>query len=250
MSDSKHELTPLADSEASYPSWEERPRDRSRRRFLTQVSSIAGGAGLLSSIGLAELAHGQSRPVDFSMLDHHASPAALVPSAPSAAAPAREQAREERAEDEPGLASAEPVPNERSDTSEPLAEPSEPSADPRGPEITENRALWVEPGYLILVRITRLESSSDAITAFEGSTEPMSEYLTREIGDTSHLHNVDLLHNHEVALADIVQELISPAILEVLHIDHDCTTVCSALDSGFPPDRIPLRGEPMPVDWE
>ncbi len=234
--------------EAAYPSWEERPRNRSRRRFLSQVSSIAGGAGLLSSIGLPQLAHGQSRPVDFSMLEHHASPSTLAPQPPSEAR-AREQAAEERAEEESESVRAD-APDEPSRHSEPLAELSETAAEPPGPQVTENRALWVEPGYLILVRITRAEGNSDAITAFEGSTGAVSVYLQGAIAETSQLHNVDLLHSHEVVLATLVQERIAPAVLEVLHIDHDCTTICSGLDPGHPPEIIPLRGEMEPVEWE
>ncbi len=240
--------------EPDFLNWTQRPRDRSRRRFLSQLSVLAGGAGLLTSTGLPKMAHGQSREVDFSMLDNHASHEALIQHvAPS---PEEPEAPQEQASGPADSAMGLAAPSSMGAAPPNSPPPVVPAATPpvaageTAVEVTENRALWVEPGYLILVRITRAEDNPEAIVGFEESTEAVTEYLQREITESSHLHNVDSLRIHELAVANIVRERISPARLEVLHIDHDCTTVCSLLDPGHIYEELQVPGGIAPPGWE
>lgn len=206
--------------------------DRSRRRFLKQVSVGAGGSAVLAGVGLPQLAHGQSREVDFSLLDRHRGTHELVPTPPAqpmAAAPMAPALREEQAPADEAVLDAEP---------EPPAEPE--------PQVVENRALWVEPGYLILLRWQRQDPGAAQIAALEGATEAVSAYLGEQVTDGSALHDLDRLHHIEHGLFTLLAGLVAPANIQTLHLDHDCTSVCSGF--GWPEGDIPLPGEPpMPT---
>ena len=138
---SKHrKVTPCnKDESPGYPSRSEVAHDPSRRRFLRQVSAGAGAAGLLSAMGLPKLAHGQSTDVDFGVLEAHPPRSGLAPEQPAAPAP-------------PALpmAAAPPAPAPPAPPQEPVDEVVQVVA-----EITENRALWIEPGYLLMLMWTR-----------------------------------------------------------------------------------------------
>jgi len=240
-----------------YPDRDTAPADGSRRRFLRQIGVGAGAATVLTSLGLPQLAHGQSREVDFSLLDAHRNRDALAPAAAEMAAgdaladAAAEQSRPE----------AEPAPEPEP---EPLAEPAEPVAaapvaaapaaaepPPEQATVVENRALWIEPGYLILLRWNRPASNDDVVARLEGATEHVRSYLTVAVESVDTLHNFDQLHDLEHGVASLLEPLIAPATIDTIHLDHDCSRVCSGLSPGVGPvEPIPLGGEPVPIGWE
>jgi hypothetical protein len=117
--------------------------------------------------------------------------------------------------------------------------------------VTENRALWIEPGYLVLIRWTRSPGDNAVIAALEGSTDALASYLTEHIQSNNDLHELTQLHTHENALQELLAERIRPAVLEVLHLDHDCSQVCSIVTPSHPPDAIPIAAGGMsPLGWE
>lgn len=213
---------PRADASPDYP--RAGRVDPSRRRFLAQLSASAGGLGLFSALGLPRLAHGQSEAVDFSVLDAHPSPTALAPPAPPAMAA-------------PAAPMPAPAPPAASAPSQAAAEPVE--------MVTEHRALFVEPGYIVLLRWERPAGDTAVVAALEGSTEAVSAYLSANIDEMNDLHDIDRLHTHEHDLVELLQARVAPATIEVLHLDHDCNSVCGARGwTGPDPDFIPLPGVP------
>ena len=126
----KRRTKPMRRVEPALPDRENNPLpakcDESRRRFLRQLGA---GTSLLAGMGLPSLSNGQSLHINFEMLENHP-----LPGHPVAAN---------------ALATADLAPiADRADTS--LAQLEEPQDT-----IVENRALWIEPGYLILLRWSR-----------------------------------------------------------------------------------------------
>ncbi len=69
--------------------------------------------------------------------------------------------------------------------------------------------------------------------------------------DASTLHDIDSLHEVERQVSALLEERVAPAVIEVIHLDHDCTQVCSALDPGNPPHQhITLPGMMPPPHME
>ena len=116
--------------------------------------------------------------------------------------------------------------------------------------ISENRALWIEPGYLLMLTWTRPEENSDVIAALEGSTETIGTYLSENVATVDDLHDVSRLHVHENAIALLLETRVAPATIGTIHLDHDCNTVCNQLDGGDPIDHIPLPGIAPEPYWE
>lgn len=237
-------------SAVGYPSWEERPRphpdDPSRRRFLARLAWGTGGASLLAQLGLPRLAHGQSLEVDFGLLDAHPGRDALMPPAVPAAPPAPPSAT-------PAPVAAAPPAQAPADASSPAGEGEGGGTNEgevgQGLTVTENRALWVEPGYLILLRWTRPRSDDDPVAALEGATDAVAGFLGTEVTSSDDLHNLDRLHEIEHGVVELLEPRVVPAVIETLHLDHDCNSVCSQLDLGPDPDVIPLPGVPVAPDW-
>ena len=217
-------VRPAHDAPApDYPTREQRPDEwgcnEGRRRFLKQ---LAAGSGAVA-VGLPRLVHGQSLPVSFDRLDRHP-----LPVSPPVMA---DEAFSEPAGD---AASA-----DFDDEAEPAPEASEAEADDQAdaaPEITENRALWVDPGYLILLRWRRPLGNEAPVAALEGSADLVRTHLDAQVTSVDQIHNIEQLHALEGALLVLLQGAVAPATLEVIHLDHDCRVVCSALDPsrGYP----------------
>lgn len=207
--------------------------DSSRRRFLKQIGVGAGGSAVLAGVGLPPLAHGQSREVDFSLLDAHPDTHQLVAPPPAAARPAAMPAMVAPAAPSPPAAQA--VADLEQGSAEPTSSPT---------IILENRAMWIDPGYLVLLRWRREEPGTAQIAALEGATDAVSEYLTNHLGEGD-LHDVDRLHEIEHGLFAMLGALVTPATIQTLHLDHDCNAVCVGM---LPEIDIPLAGvAPMPM---
>ncbi len=249
------EASALATHAPAYPTRGAAPIDPSRRRFLRQVGAGAGAAGFLATVGLPQLAHGQSMAVDFSVLEAHPPTAAPIAEAPAVAAPAPSAPAPSAAlgalaappapRPAPPAAAASPAEAAEASAGEPLAQAN----DEAFVEITENRALWLEAGYLVLLRWVRRDGDQVVVAALEGSTAAVGELLQREVQATSDLHNLDRLHAIEAALVGLLEPLVAPARIEALHLNHDCNVVCGGLDAGTPPDHIPLAGVAPPTIW-
>jgi hypothetical protein len=245
MSTPDKPVRPVPTSAPGYPQRavmaQQRPSDESRRRFLRQLA----GASALALTGLPRLAQGQSMPVDFSRLENHpglspASPLAdeLAPALEEVMAAPAEAELEEAADSAPAEAEAEVEGGERVATGE------------RAIWLTENRALWVEPGYLVLLTWTRPPDDS-LVAALEGSGDAVAEWFASHITQVDQIHNLELLHPLEGELSQFLAERLQPAIISVLHIDHDCTRVCSTLNpSRSYPERIEVMGEISAPGWE
>ena len=233
----KKKVFPVHCVETAYPQWPQSgPLSPSRRSFLKRVGLGAGAAGMLSAMGLPRFAHGQSQEVDFSLLTAHPSRMEAAPSAPAQTAPA----------------AAPPAPAAMQ-----MAAPAEPAPPADGAavevvvaEVTENRALWIDPGYLILFQWVRPEDNDDVVGALEGSTEVVSTYLSERVDTSAALHDLGRLHEIEEGLASLIDSRVSPARIHTLHLDHDCSTVCSLLPDRIPDHDIPLPGIALPPDWE
>ncbi len=227
----KRKPVPSKSVDPDYPDRQSAPVEAltvpSRRAFLAQVGLTSGALGLG---GLPKLAHGQSLQVNFDRLSNH--PALSSPDpAPEAEAAVMdyEEAQEESDDsDSDEFAAAEPVET-----------------------ITENRALWVEPGYLVLLRWTRTAADSDVIAALEGSGDSVAAFLTGRITNVDHVHNIEQLHPIEHDLLIHLSSLLPSVTIEMLHIDHDCTTVCSVLNpSREYPEIYEVDGEMPGPGWE
>jgi hypothetical protein len=117
--------------------------------------------------------------------------------------------------------------------------------------VEEDRALWVDPGYLILLRWRRPADDSVPVTALEAATEAIAEFLEENAVGMDDLHDIDRLHRLEAELAALLAPLLAPAELEVLHLDHDCTLVCGTLSPRTPPEPRPVTmGFYKPVGWK
>jgi hypothetical protein len=219
------------------PDYPERPgpADPSRRRFLTRIGLGAGGASILAAAGLPKLAHGQSQEVDFSVLEAH---------------PGRHELRETPAGAPVMPAAPAPPPAPALSATVP---PAAQTASPRDAiaTITENRALWIEPGYLVLVQWSRPADNTDVIAALEGTTEALAALFSENVSTYENLHDLLQLHILEDQVASLVEAAIAPAELVSLHLDHDCNTVCSGLEPGGGYDDPPrLAGVLPPANWE
>lgn len=172
-----------------------------RRRFLRQV--LLGSTAL--GVSAATVARAQDgRQIDFSILDEH-DPLATDERAQPRASRARRAA---------------PTTEERSETAT-VVEPAEEM-------ITEQRALWVEPGYLILVQWRRPASNAGVIAAFEGASETVGAHLASQLTEPyAVLHDAAQLQEAERALLAVLVPIVAPAEIDVIHLDHDCTAVCS-----------------------
>lgn len=230
----KRSPVPKAITETSAPNRETNPLpakcDSSRRRFLRQ---LAGGTGVCM-VGLPRLSHGQSLQIDLTKLDRHRPVGALLP---VEMAEADDFDDEEQARDtEPGT----------------LMHADDPPPDPIGPAtVVESRALWVEPGYLILVRWSRPETDESCVTALEGAADTLAEFLDTRVTNVDHIHNLDQLHELEWELVEQLTPLVVPATIDVLHLDHDCTQVCAVLNPSYAyPEIYELEGDVEPVYWE
>jgi hypothetical protein len=238
MKDPKHATNKKAIHEAGYPTWsdsrEARPADASRRRFIRQVM-VGGGALCLA--GVPRLSHGQSTEVDFSVLEHHRSVAdqrgMVSPRADAAADVADSALREQdsaRSRDEA---------------------PADPTALADANTVTEQRALWVQPGYLLLLRWTRPDGDDAPVAALEGAADEVATFLAGRVTTVDNLHNLEQLRPLEADLAALLAAIVAPAVIEVLHLDHDCNTVCSALGpSVLTPEPMMLRGDVAAPGWE
>ena len=221
-----------------YPDRETKPErwgcDGGRRRFLKQIGLMSGVAGLG---GLPRVGHGQGIPVDFERLATHP---------PNSQEPARES--EEELSVANNAMSDEAADYDREDLFEEQAQ-----AEPPGSAeiVTENRALWVEPGYLVLLRWRRASEDEAVVSALEGLGATVSAFLTENVTSVDHLHNIEALHLIERNLLAVVTPMIASATIEVLHLDHDCASVCSLLNPGDTyPDRWQLDGEMVAPGWE
>ncbi len=145
-------IKPAPRRDVAYPRLDEgRCVDHSRRRFLRQLGAGAGAAGIVGTLGLPRLSHGQSREVDFTLLDAHPSRASLEPNPAPVEAPLAVMP-----------AATAPAP--------PADAPAQPASPARAAVmLTENRALWIEPGYLILIRWMRPEGDAAPVGARLGS---------------------------------------------------------------------------------
>lgn len=218
--------------------------DAGRRRFLRQVG-VTSGAGLVASFGLPRLAHGQSVDVDFSILDAHPLRATEAP-LESPAAPMMPPALQP-----PSSAFAAPTDDPAPTPSpDPVDEPGGTgliAGDPDEDVVVEDRALWIEPGYLVLMRLARDAEDVTVGADVDGATQDVSAYITAHLADYDSLHTLDVLHTHEDAIAAIIEARIEPAHIVALHVDHDCNEVCSGGDPYW--DDIPMPGLPMPIEY-
>jgi hypothetical protein len=222
----------------AYPSWtalrgSPTPFDPSRRRFLRQVGTAAGALSVLSTTGLPRLAHAQQPTPNFGLLDQHPPSGALVaPAQPMAMMPAVPPPAPVQGLAQPPTTPAAIEPPTSGPTSQATAE-----------WVTEDRALWVEPGYLILVRWSRPIDNLDVVAALEGATPTVAAYLSSNVTAYNDLHDLDRLHTLEAGLVSMLAPTLSPATLDVLHLDHDCNTVCTGLPGYYDaPENIPLPG--------
>lgn len=220
--------------------------DAGRRRFLRQVGVAGGGVGLVASFGLPRLTHGQSVDVDFSILNAHPlrsteepleQPAAPTMPAPSLQPPSSTLAAPP---DEPAPT---PSPDPVGETEGTGLIGGDPDAD----DVVEDRALWIEPGYLVLMRLARDAEDVTVGADVDGATEDVSAYITANLSDYDTLHTLDVLHTHEDAIAAIIEGRIEPAHIVSLHVDHDCNEICSGGDPYW--DDIPMPGLPMPIEY-
>jgi hypothetical protein len=160
--------------------------------------------------------------IDFSILAEH-DPLAEEPSGVGR----HEQVPARRRSARVGVRSDEPVEEVPTDgaTAEPL--------------ITENRAVWVEGGYLVLIQWTRPESAEEAIAALEASSPDILAYLGTLDASSAVLHDPGPLHVLETGLIALLSPIVAPATIDVIHLDHDCQTLCTG---GVSPDlSTPIR---------
>lgn len=194
--------------------------DAGRRRFLRQ---LAGGAGVCL-VGYPQVARGSSLSVDLSKLNHHPRVEELT------------------------VDLDRPIPDTDSTPELPGESPFPPS---QFLSVEESRVLWVEPSYLVLIRWSRPEEDESSIAAFEGAEEQIGEYLATRVTTVDDLHNLDLLHEIEQEIVDILAPIVLPAEIDVLHLDHDCTRICHLLDPSltYPEDPVML-GYFKPAGWK
>ena len=188
--------------------------DEGRRRFLRQ---LGGGVGIVMALGAAIPGHGRTLSVDFEKLTAHPRPKGPEPSTVG------------------GDALAQTAPTAGDDGGPPAG-----ASDVVADLITENRAVWIEPGYLVLVQWQRPDGDLSPVEAFEGGAVELATLIASHVTSVDNLHNIDQLHELENILLLHLASRVAPARIDVLHLDHDCTTVCSVLD--------PSVDHPVPVD--
>ena len=194
--------------------------DASRRRFLRQ---LAGGAGVCM-VGYPQVVNGASLPIDLSKLSHH---------------PRVDELTQDENRRDPDAAPPSDLPGES------------PAPSVQFISLEESRALWVEPSYLLLIRWSRPEEDESPIAALEAAEEQIGEFLATRVTTVDDLHNLDLLHQIEVEIVDLLAPIILPAEIEVLHLDHDCTRICHNLDPSltYPEDPM-MVGYFKPAGWK
>ena len=95
--------------------------------------------------------------------------------------------------------------------------------------MTEHRALWVDPGYLILLEWSRPVLNETPVASLEGSTEALAALLSEIVTEPDALHDTERLYQIERSVATLLATAVEPATIEVIHLDHDCNTVCGSL---------------------
>jgi len=204
-----------------------------RRRFLFQVSASGGAIAFGAGVPMTSA---QGIEVDFSVLEGHDR---LVPSpSPSLVGELGVAARSSVVGD--GAVDGTDGPVEA--TGEPPTPDTEP-VDGLLATLTENRALWVDPGYLLLIQWTRPEDDETPVAALEASTQIVADYLELAVVDTEALHETLSLHAIELGLRELLNPVVLPARIEVIHLDHDCEAVCGPLR----PDPLPRLGGSVAV---
>lgn len=117
--------------------------------------------------------------------------------------------------------------------------------------IVESRALWVEPGYLLLIKWSRPEDDESPIANLEGAADTLQTFLSTRVETVDQLHNLEQLHLLEWEIAEQLGPIVSPAVIDVLHLDHDCSSVCDALEIGLEyPEIYMPNGGPIDIDWD
>jgi len=233
-------IKPKSATPPTHPTWDDAPEhcDTSRRRFLKQIGV---GSGLLAAVGLPTLSHGQSLPINYDKLSSH----------PTSAEPRADVGADALGQSDLAAVLADSADSE-ADFDDSVADQAPASDEPElAEEVVENRALWIEPGYLLLIRWARPVDDQSPITALEGSADAISSFLTTQVSSVDSLHNLDQLHAIESALLTDVASRITPARIEVLHLDHDCTTVCNTLNpSREYPEIYEVMGDIAEPGWE
>jgi hypothetical protein len=202
----------------AYPA--DAPPDPSRRRFLRQLVAGTGAVGVAGRLGLAGAQ--SAPPADFSILEAHApvdGDGALEVSPPARRRAARE---------------SEPEPAERRQEGR-LDEARSEAVATAGEWVTENRALWVEPGYLVLLQWRRPADDEAAVAALEGASEAVGGYLRDAVTDAAtQLHGTEMLGELETGIAAVLRPVVAPGVIDVLHLDHDCTSLCPPRPTHHP----------------
>lgn len=208
-------------------------RDWARRHFLRQLTV---GAGAIFLVGLPDVSRAQESRVNFYRIDGHPEVGPLAPSDVG-------EGTESDPPDDP-LEVAERV-------EDPLPVDDPPPVESRADMVEEQRALWIDDGYLVLIRWSRPEHDRRVISTLEDSASVVREFLSASVTSTDQLHNLDRLHRIETELAGVLQRRVEPAIIEVLHLDHDCSVVCNSLDPSTTfPEVIEVDGEMPFPGWE
>jgi hypothetical protein len=106
--------------------------------------------------------------------------------------------------------------------------------------------MWIDPGFLVLVRWERPDGNEDVVAAFEGARDEVGEYLAGTVTDPqSTLHDASSLRPVEDGVTELLAARIGPARIIALHVDHDCQLVCGAPPE---PEFIPhVAGRIAPV---
>jgi len=94
--------------------------------------------------------------------------------------------------------------------------------------VTEHRALWIEPGYLVLLEWHRPAADETPIIGLEGADDAISIFLGEQSDISQTLHDTDGLSALEQAIAEMLIPAVAPAEIDVIHLDHDCNVICGA----------------------
>lgn len=231
----------LPQAEPAEPAYPTNPRGRrhdpSRRGFLLRVAASGGAVAFAKGIPLVSA---QGIEVDFSILDGHdpLGRSGLEVQPEEVGGPMRSAVPSTTVEPETGGSGA---------TSEETTPEDTPPDDGSGVgDLTENRALWVEPGYLLLIQWTRPEDDETPVIQLEASAEVVAAHLASAVTDEHTLHELHSLHTIELGLVDLLTPLVAPATVEVVHLDHDCEAICGPLG---PEPEIMLRGSVVAPEY-
>lgn len=194
----------------------------SRRQFLLRLT--AGGGAVAFATGVP-LVKAQELDVDFTILDEHD---------PLVSDSVDLVRRRGRAQDDVGDGTGSMGLDDGSETG---TEESDDNPTIRT-DITENRALWIPPGYLLLLQWTRPEEETSPVETLEGLTDMLTTHLAEAVSDTDVLHDAVSLQEIEVSLMVLLNEQVTPAVISVVHLDHDCEALCPA----DPPTTHAIRG--------